>query len=67
MPRNYFRRVNNGRVKNGRGMQRFSEAERLAYTLGLIERGKKNPDSKIYESYNRGLQGQVTRIDKPIA
>lgn len=51
----------------GNRKQKFTDAERLAYTLGLIEKGKKNPESRIYDSYNRGLQGQVAKKQKPIA
>ena len=46
---------------------KYTEAEKLAYNLGLIEKGKKNPESRIFESYNRGLQGQVSKKQKPIA
>lgn len=63
MAKNY----KNNKYKGNRNKGRFTDAERLAYTLGLIEKGKKNPDSKIYESYNRGLQGQVSKKQKPIA
>ena len=43
---------------------RFSETERLAYTMGCISRGLKNPNSKVYESYHNGLTPK-TKESKP--
>lgn len=44
--------------------QGYSETEKLAYRLGQIERGKKNPNSKVYESYNRGLNKPAKKTRK---
>ena len=51
---------------NRKRKPRFSELERLAYNLGQIERGKKNPDSKVHESYNNGLKEKTPRKRKPL-
>ena len=47
--------------------QKYTEAEKMAYNLGLIERGKKNPDSRIFDSYQAGLNGHVAKQRKPLA
>ena len=38
----------------------------LAYKMGLVERGLKNPDSKISDSYNRGLVKPEKRPKKTL-
>jgi len=45
----------------------FSRLERIAYTQGVLERGKKNPNSRIYDSFQKGLNGLPTKKSKPIA
>lgn len=35
---------------------KYSETEKLAFRMGQISRGIKNPNSKVYESYNNGLK-----------
>lgn len=43
-----------------------SELEKLAYNLGKIERGKKNPNSKVYDSFNNGLKAPEKKAKKPL-
>ena len=38
----------------------------LAYKMGLVQRGLKNPDSKISDSYNRGLVKPEKRPQKTL-
>ena len=33
---------------------KFTMVETFAYYMGQVERGRKNPDSRITESYNNG-------------
>lgn len=33
-----------------------SEIKRLAYLMGIVNRGLNNPDSAVTESFNRGLK-----------
>lgn len=45
----------------------YTEAEKLAYNLGRIQRGINNPNSKVYESYRNGVNGVTTRQNqKPL-
>lgn len=47
----------NYKSKNGYDQnKRTKELKKLAYDMGLVKRGLKNPDSLITSSYNRGLQ-----------
>ena len=44
--------------KKSYGKRKYSyskEMNALAYKMGQIEKGRKNPDSQISESYNNGL------------
>ena len=38
----------------------------LAYKMGQVERGLKNPDSKISESFNRGATAPQKRVKKTL-
>ena len=42
--------------KPRRRKSKYSSVETFAYKMALVERGRKNPDSKITESYNNGLK-----------
>lgn len=47
----------NYKPKNGYDRnKRSKELKKLAYDMGLVKRGLKNPDSLISSNYNRGLQ-----------
>ena len=50
----YQKRYRRSFKKRNRGYKKNS-IKQLAYKMGLIQRGLKNPDSMISESYNRGL------------
>lgn len=54
------------RIVKGKRTSRYSEVEKLAYRQGLIERGKKNPNSRVYEAYQRGLNGIPKTEKKPL-
>ena len=47
------------------GKKKYSELERLAYNLGKIERGKRNSNSKVYESFGKGLNA-TQKQKKPL-
>ena len=42
----------------GRSKGKYTEIEKLAYNMGRIETGLKNPDSRVYESYHNGCSGK---------
>ena len=43
-----------------------SYLEKLAWDLGRIERGKSNPDSKVYASYHAGKSQPKASARKPL-
>ena len=43
---------------------KYSETEKLAFKMGQIERGIKNPNSKVYESYQNGLKDTKPKTKK---
>lgn len=45
--------------------QKDKELRILAYKLGQIEKGKKNPDSQVHESFNKGFEAEK-REKKPL-
>ena len=45
---------------------RFTEIEKFAYKMGKVARGVKNSDSRVFASYNNGLNGQTTTKKKPL-
>ena len=60
--RNYRRSVKgNGKFKSKR-----TYLEKLAYNMGKIQRGIKNPVSRVHESYANGLTGKTTTNKKPL-
>ena len=63
MARRYNRRRNARRVRSRR---RAKELTSLAYKMGQVERGKKNPGSRISESFNRGAAAPQKRKNKPL-
>ena len=68
MARRYNKRYSQKRGKS-RGYRKNNSAReltKLAYQLGQIERGKKNPDSRISESFNRGATAPQKRERKPL-
>jgi hypothetical protein len=48
-----------------RKASKTKEMTTLAYKLGQIEAGKKNPESKVYESYHKGLENKK-KSKKPL-
>lgn len=43
----------------------YSELERLAYKIGLIENARKI-DTRVKDSYENGLKGKQIRTKKPL-
>lgn len=53
--------------KTGRkSKSKYTELEKLSYKLGQIERGLKNPDSRVFESYNNGKKGPTKKRRKSL-
>lgn len=42
----------------GKKKSKYSNLEKTAFAMGLVKRGLKNPNSKIYESYNAGINSK---------
>lgn len=42
-------------MKNNKKKSKYSDTEKLAYSMGCIARGIKNPNSLVYASYQNGL------------
>ena len=43
-----------------RKKRKYTQAEKLAYQLGQIDRGLKNPNSRVSESFNNGRKATKT-------
>ncbi len=53
--KNYGRKNNwNNRNTGSKKQNHAKEVTKLAYLLGCVERGRKNPDSRISASYEQG-------------
>lgn len=48
----------------GKGKSKYSEAEKTAYRMGQVAVGVKNPNSKVHESFNNGVNS-VHKDRKP--
>ena len=61
-------RSNNRRSKSRSRtyMRRGNDLTTLAYKMGQVERGRKNPDSMISESFNRGITAPQKRAKKTL-
>ena len=58
--------TNNYGYKNNRYQKsKYTKIEKDAYRLGQIQRGLKNPNSKITASFNNGIKG-FQRKGKPL-
>lgn len=52
--------------KNNRKRKpRYSELERLAFKMALIEQGRKR-DTKVKDAYEKGLAGKEKKTRKPV-
>ena len=49
-----------------RKKQKYTELERLAYNLAKVDKGLKNPNSRVYESYRNGSKGIASGKKKPL-
>ena len=70
MAKKWYGKRGNGKryygKKNYKRKSKYSEPEILAYKLGQIQRGLNNPNSKVYESYNNGMQVKQPAPKKPL-
>ncbi len=42
------------KAKPKKKSSKYTSVEKLAYQIGQIEKGLKNPNSRVYESFNNG-------------
>ena len=61
----YKKRYRRSFKKRNRGYKKAS-IKQLAYKMGLIQRGLKNPDSMISEAYKRGLDKPESKAKKTL-
>ena len=45
---------------------RYTQVEKTAYLMGQVERGLKNPNSRITASYENGSREPNKRVKKPL-
>lgn len=60
------RNYGNRGYKKGKRGGRYTEQEKIAYRMGQVQRGLKNPDSKITASYNKGLTPSAAKPKKSL-
>ena len=53
------------RTKRSR-KSKYTKVEQTAYLMGQVERGLKNPDSRISSAFNRGNSVPKPRTKKPL-
>lgn len=52
--------------RNSKRKPRFTEVEKVAYYMGQVQRGLKNPDSKISDSYKAGATAKTKKPKKSL-
>lgn len=52
--------------RKNKSKSKYHELERAAYQRGQVERGLANPESRIFESYQKGLSVPEKRQKKPL-
>ena len=45
---------------------KYTKVEQAAYLMGQVERGLKNPDSRISSAFERGATAPKPRAKKPL-
>ena len=57
-------------TKNGKSNKKktstASQLKKLAYQMGQVNKGLKNPNTQVYESYHRGLSKDSSEKKKPL-
>lgn len=61
----YKKGVNLAYKKTKKKKGKYTQIERLAYQIGQVEAGKKNSNSRVYESYCKGVENKK-REKKPL-
>ena len=52
--KNKYRTTKKPKTSSRLRRPKYSELEKLAFKLGQVQRGLRNPDSRVFESYNNG-------------
>ena len=52
--------------KRKKARKKYTEVERAAFIMGQVERGLKNPDSRITASFQKGNSEPKVRSRKPL-
>lgn len=62
----YGKRRSYGKRKGKAKSSKYTELERLAFNMGKISRGLKNPNSRVFESYKNGVEKKTSSSKKPL-
>ena len=62
----YYKKAKRNRSTRTKKSDKAAELRRLAYKMGQVERGLKNPDSQISASFQRGKEKKYTGKRKPL-
>lgn len=49
---------------NKKNKAKYTEVEKFAYQLGLVKRGLKSPQSRITDSFNKGVNSKKEKAPK---
>ena len=47
--------------KKKKSKKKYSELEKLAFQMGKVNKGLKNTNSKVYDSYNAGFEAKTSK------
>ena len=61
-----YSRRKRSNVSRGSRRTRRNDLTALAYKMGQVERGCKNPDSRIREAFDRGASAPQKRVKKTL-
>ena len=64
--KNNYRTTKKPKTSSRSRRPKYSELEKLAFKLGLVQRGLSNPDSRVFESYNNGKKGPTKKGRKSL-
>lgn len=62
----YYSNYSNRGRGGSRRRSKYTTLERTAFNMGLISRGIQNKESRVFESFNNGLNAKSGRTKKPI-
>ena len=64
--KNKYRTTKKPKTSSRLRRPKYSELEKLAFKLGQVQRGLRNPDSRVFESYNNGKKSPMKKRRKSL-